>query len=156
MPTHSIEYHISYNVLQGKLWLLFGSVKLKLKTFGLNLLVRLIFFGYTLLMLSPALPVIKDAIAHTFYNSYHVAVVHSHNGVNHVHYEQKKLVEDLKSSKAPSKQKIETQDFYADCAENHMDCQGHFALGIQPCNQLYNADQELTTYSAQALRPPCC
>lgn len=135
---------------------MWGNGKLKLREFGLNLVIRLVFLGYALLMISPALPVLKDRLAHSFYHSYHIAVVHAHNGEEHVHYEQKKLVQDSKSTKAPIKQKSETQDFFAYQVEKTGIKHPESYIENFKTHQFFYTDEMLSVFTAQLLRPPCC
>ncbi len=42
---------------------------------------------YTSVMFSPTIPLVKDAIAHTFAAAYHIATVHAKYGNNHLEKE---------------------------------------------------------------------
>jgi hypothetical protein len=46
---------------------------------------------YTIAACKPVLPVIKDVVAHAFWNAKHVATVHQHDGDHHVHSEVNKV-----------------------------------------------------------------
>ena len=62
-------------------------------------------------MLRPAMPVIVDKLAHAFWANVHIATVHKHNGVEHVHYELRKMSEeDGKSKSALKRHAIEDVD----------------------------------------------
>jgi hypothetical protein len=46
---------------------------------------------YASVMLRPLVPVVSDFLAHTFWNSEHIATVHYENGHYHLHYELKEI-----------------------------------------------------------------
>ena len=47
----------------------------------------IVLLAYSMVMLKPASPYIKDIFAHVFYYSKHMATVHYEHGKMHVHYE---------------------------------------------------------------------
>jgi hypothetical protein len=58
-------------------------------------LVYLMVVVYVFGLLKPAMPLIKDVLAHTFFKTQHMATVHFENGRYHLHLE---LKEDAKSN----------------------------------------------------------
>lgn len=51
------------------------------------------------------MPVLADGLAHAFWNSVHIAVVHKVNGKEHVHYELSRVGKDLDKEKSNGKSK---------------------------------------------------
>ncbi len=60
-----------------------------------KVLVLLMLGVYVFGLVKPTLPLVKDALAHTFFNSAHMATVHLENGRYHLHLE---LNEEAKKS----------------------------------------------------------
>ena len=69
----------------------------------------LVMISYTLLMFKPVMPVVMDALAHTFWEQQHMLVVHEVNGKFHLHNE---LVNSSRQSdKHAQNTKIEIQEY---------------------------------------------
>lgn len=85
-----------------------------MKSYGMKAVARVLIVAYGLFLLKPVMPIIVDALAHTFWRSVHVAVVHRVNGKEHVHYELRKAAADLEKDKAGHKQSNSVeQDIYS-------------------------------------------
>ncbi len=82
----------------------------KLHNASVRFLSKLLLFSYALFMLKPALPVISDFLAHTFYKEIHLKIVHRLNGKEHVHYELCKLSKEGEKQKATGKWKADTSE----------------------------------------------
>ena len=67
--------------------------------------------AYTLLMIKPILPVIADAMAHSFWKSQHILTVHEVNGKFHVHKELVKASKDDEKRKQHTGNKFENSDY---------------------------------------------
>jgi valyl-tRNA synthetase len=63
-------------------------------------LTRLTLFAYILLVLNPVMPVIADKIAHTFWEEYHIVVVHGMYGKYHVDTELNKAAKQVDKDKS--------------------------------------------------------
>ncbi|MBC7696545.1 MAG: hypothetical protein H7141_14000 [Burkholderiales bacterium] len=59
---------------------------------------------YTFGLIKPIMPLVKDVVAHVFFESSHMATVHYENGRYHIHLELKEVAEKNNSaqSTAPS------------------------------------------------------
>lgn len=66
--------------------------------------------AYTLVMMKPVLPVVADAMAHTFWKSQHMLVVHEVNGKFHVHTEMAQSAKQTEKEKHTNSYKIDLQD----------------------------------------------
>jgi hypothetical protein len=60
---------------------------------------------YTIAACKPVLPMIKDVVAHAFWNAKHVATVHQHDGGHHVHTEISKAAAEEQEKKDTSTSK---------------------------------------------------
>lgn len=81
-----------------------------LRGFLLRLISRVLLIAYAGLMFKPAMPVVMDAMAHTFWHSAHMKIVHRVNGKEHVHYELCKVTKDGEKQKSTGKWKYEPGD----------------------------------------------
>jgi hypothetical protein len=73
-----------------------------------QLIAYYLIFFYAAALLKPVLPLVKDFIAHTFTQEYHIATVHQHDGSKHVH---KEIAETTKQSQNEEKApKINTSE----------------------------------------------
>jgi len=64
-------------------------------------MVRLTLFFYVLFVFNPVMPIIADKIAHTFWEEYHLIVVHGIYGNAHVHSELDKAAKQADKDKSP-------------------------------------------------------
>lgn len=66
---------------------------------------------YGLVLSKPLFPIVSDFIAHTFFESNHIATVHYENGAYHMHIEVRDASEESQNATAPAekKQNEETQ-----------------------------------------------
>ncbi len=71
---------------------------------------RTLMLAYALFLLKPVMPIIIDALAHTFYESVHIAVVHRVHGKEHVHYELRKAAAESEKEGLGQKQKLIVED----------------------------------------------
>jgi hypothetical protein len=79
-----------------------------LRDFTLRIVSRILLFCYAFLLFKPAVPFVKDRLAHTFFYAQHVRTVHVENGKEHVHYEVKKASADTEKGRSSnSMQKAE-------------------------------------------------
>jgi len=65
---------------------------------------------YVMMMFKPAVPLIADAIAHTFYEQQHIMMVHEVQGKFHIHQELGKAAHQSDSEKS-NEQKMETEQY---------------------------------------------
>lgn len=72
------------------------------------MLVYMLLSVYTLAVIKPVLPLLADAIEHTFNQSGHLLTVHYENGKYHVHQEMVKDAEKETSPKPNTKQNSTT------------------------------------------------
>jgi hypothetical protein len=63
-------------------------------------LARLTLFSYILFVLNPVMPIVADKMAHTFWEEYHLVVVHGIYGNNHVHSEMDKAAKQADKGKS--------------------------------------------------------
>ena len=73
----------------------------------LNHLTWLVLFAYALLTFNTTIPVIADALAHTFWEKEHLAHEHQHHGKNHVQLEISKVEKEAGQHKSHSKSATE-------------------------------------------------
>ena len=59
-----------------------------------NAFIYLMLGIYTFGLIKPVMPLVKDIIAHTFFESSHMATVHYENGRYHIHLELKEEVKN--------------------------------------------------------------
>jgi hypothetical protein len=52
-----------------------------------KILLYLLLFSYATVVVKPVLPLVGDAIAHTFWKLNHISTTHTENGKDHVHFE---------------------------------------------------------------------
>ena len=71
-------------------------------------LIYILLFSYTFMLLRPTVPLIADALAHTFWYSQHMATVHFENGQYHVHYQYMNEAQKSFPGKNPHNTKTET------------------------------------------------
>lgn len=60
------------------------------------------------MLLRPAVPYLKDGLAHTFFYTQHITTVHVENGKEHVHYEIKKALNETEKTKSLNGEKSES------------------------------------------------
>lgn len=73
----------------------------------LNHLTWLILFAYALLTFNTTIPVIADALAHTFWEKEHLSHEHSHHGKNHLQAQIAKAEKESGQHKSHSKSAAE-------------------------------------------------
>ncbi len=80
------------------------------RAYLLRFFARTVLVAYTLLIIKPVMPVMMDKVAHTFWAEVHFRTIHVHNGVEHVHYEVKKMNEqDQQGNSTGNSGKQQTQ-----------------------------------------------
>lgn len=83
---------------------------------------------YTIAACKPVLPLIKDAVAHAFWNVDHLASVHQHDGNHHVHSEiNKASTQDGEEQNTPTSKASEPVSLHVP-ANHHYDL-GHLSRG---------------------------
>lgn len=94
-----------------------------------KILLYLLLFSYATVLLKPVLPLLGDAVAHTFWRMEHISSTHFENGKYHVHFEL--LQSAKKTDDGNSNPRIEVfatphiitnincYNFFADC---HVQC----------------------------------
>jgi hypothetical protein len=75
------------------------------------IIVYLLLCVYSFALIKPLMPVIKDVLAHTFYNLEHMATVHYENGKYHIHTE-------LSAEHDNSEKKNNTDSMYETLAQH--------------------------------------
>ncbi|MBA3827472.1 MAG: hypothetical protein H0X33_00900 [Taibaiella sp.] len=75
-------------------------------------LTYLILFSYTITMLKPVMPLIADAVAHTFWESKHILTVHEVHGKFHVHQELVQASHQSEKGKTSSSYKLEIAEYF--------------------------------------------
>ncbi len=67
----------------------------------------LVIFAYVLMLLKPMMPVMTDAMAHTFWKSKHMLIVHEVHGKFHVHQE---VVNAAKQAEGEHSKSVKVQE----------------------------------------------
>ncbi len=75
-------------------------------SWGKKVVTRTLIIAYAIFLLKPVMPIIMDALAHAFYRSVHIAVVHRVHGKEHVHYELRKAAAESENSGLEQKHKL--------------------------------------------------
>ncbi|MBK7306427.1 MAG: hypothetical protein IPO01_12275 [Chitinophagaceae bacterium] len=111
----------------------------------------IILFSYSMVMLKPVAPYIKNTVAHIFYYSQHMATVHYENGKMHVHRE---IVDNAKKDQ-PAK---EIPAFKKDnSASDHISIQQKQSEQVLPVirsYQIHFTASLLNNYLAGEYPPP--
>ena len=84
-----------------------------MKAWTMKATARTLLVAYVLFLLKPAMPVLMDKLAHTFWENVHIAVVHRINGKEHVHYELRKAAAGSEKDKSGATHKSGTEEAYA-------------------------------------------
>ena len=79
---YGISHNMTYSLNSG----MEDHVK-ELKRLLMKRLTWMVLIAYTALMFRPAMPVVMDVLAHTFWEQQHMLTVHEVNGKFHVHNE---------------------------------------------------------------------
>lgn len=111
----------------------------------------LLLFAYSTSALKPLLPYAKDAMAHIFWYSQHIATVHEENGKYHVHYET------IDAAKESAQEKSSTTTKPTSFSSEHIfSTESSYAFFIEPIiNKACDTyTSQLLTKSAHADDPP--
>ncbi len=81
-----------------------------IKNWSIRTVARVLIIAYALFLLKPVMPILLDGLAHTFYKSVHIAVVHRVHGKEHVHYELRKAAAESEKEGLGQKRKLVVED----------------------------------------------
>jgi len=74
-------------------------------------ITRLLLVSYILLIFSPAMPVLADKVAHTFWEQEHLIAVHKIYGANHLHVEMEKAGRQADKEKSAGSSKSGSEEY---------------------------------------------
>lgn len=75
-----------------------GAAWRTIKVWCVRSIARVLIVAVVLYVLKPVMPLIVDGLAHAFWRSVHIAIVHKVNGEEHVHYELRKAADSEKGT----------------------------------------------------------
>ena len=104
-------------------------------------------------MLKPSLPVVKDTLAHIFWQMDHMATVHHHYGNNHLHHEIKKdATQNEQEETGPNSKLPEPVSIHLFLKAEY-DFSSHSLLEKHFCQGLYSLQEPFPEISSP---PPKC